>query len=404
VAAAIGDGPAVALSGRPTHVIRYNVEIVRKPSAQRPKLRGRFLRKTGGNTARHTVRYSAGSRVVGKLRMWSLSSRLTMLCAGAALVAGCTASAATSPIVRRPVESAHSVYSPSVLNALNDALRSPALIAVDYRTGALEYWPIRPTGGEHPRTLTRPLGLSGLPNMVANGHVVAITNANPPEVIVYDLKTKSESILPDPHGVPIDIAMDKNATLYVVNLTKSSSNVTVYPAGSTPSVLACQYMTDGVAIAVDNEGDIFVNGYGPANFTGVVEIPNGPNGPQPQNCTKLALKPELGYVAGLAIDPKTDDLIVLDNPSFCAGGSEGRMTIYPKPYQRSTGHARVIGSNCSGWLRLNATSTVVFVEDQSIGGATTFILQRTYPDGRHLGTFTRGNPVGFTTIPNTLPN
>lgn len=333
--------------------------------------------------------------------MLPLSSRLTTLCVGAALAAGCAASAATNPILR-PLEPAHSSYASSTLGALNGALKSPALLALNYQTGALEYWPIRSSGGHGPRTLSRPLGVFG-GNMVANGHVVAIVNQHPPEVVLYDLKTKSESTLPDPYGTPIDIAVDKNSTLYVTNIAKTG-NVTMYPAGGSPKELVCRHMSTGEAVAVDNEGDIFVNGYGPAGFAGVVEIPNGPSGPQPQNCMRLALKSELGYVAGLAIDPKTDDLIVLDDPSSCAGGSEGRMTIYPKPYHKNTGRSRVIGRSCSGTLRLNADSTLVFVEDQSVSGGYTFILQRTYPDGRPLGVYTGGSPAGMTTIPNTLPN
>jgi hypothetical protein len=335
--------------------------------------------------------------------MLSLSSRLTMLCVGAALATSYAASAATSP-VRRPLGPAHSAYAPDALAlALNDALRSPALIAMNYNTGALEYWPMRKIGGSNPRTLSAPLGVGGTSNMVANGHVVAVPNAYPPEVVLYDLKTKKKSTLPDPYGTPVDIAVDKNSALYVVNIAKSSSNVTVYPVGGTPRELVCSYITTGEAIAVDNEGNIFVNGYGPG-FTGVVEIPNGPSGPQTQNCTKLPLKAETGYVAGLAVDPKTDDLIVLDDPSLCAGGPEGRMTIYPKPYQKSTGQSHVIGRNCSGTIRLNADSTVVFVGDSSVSGGFSFILQRTYPDGQPLGIYTGGSPAGFTTIPNTLPN
>jgi hypothetical protein len=330
------------------------------------------------------------------------SSRLTTLFLGAALVAGCAASAATSPI-QRPLESAHSAYAPSSFDALSDSLKSPALISINSTTGALEYWPIRPIGGSRPRTLSQPLGVSGN-SMAANGNVVATVGAYPPEVLVYDVKAKSKTTLQDPYGTPIDIAVGKDAALYVANIDKNVSNVTMYPVGGPPKKLVCKYMKTGEAIAVDNEGDIFVNGYGFGGFMGVVEIPNGPNGPEPQNCVKLALKPELGYVAGLGVDPKTDDLIVLDDPSLCAGGAEGRMTIYPKPYQKTTGRSRVLGANCAGTLRLNATSTVVFVGDSSVSGGYSFILQRTYPDGRALGTYTNGNPAGFTTIPNTLPN
>jgi hypothetical protein len=88
-------------------------------------------------------------------------------------------------------------------------------------------------------------------------------------------------------------------------------NVTVFTDGSPPRELLCRYLQTAIAIAVDNEGDVFVNQNGA--FVGVVEI-NGPNRPDPNRCTKLDLKPETGYAAGLALDPKTDDLIVLDNP------------------------------------------------------------------------------------------
>lgn len=82
----------------------------------------------------------------------------------------------------------------------------------------------------------------------------------------------------------------------------------MFPAGSpAPKQLVCKYLNIGEAIAVDNEGDIFVNGYFTNGVAGVVEIPNGPSGPQPQNCTRLRLLLEPGYVAGVAIDPKTDD-------------------------------------------------------------------------------------------------
>lgn len=180
--------------------------------------------------------------------------------------------------------------------------------------------------------------------------------------------------------------------------------MTWYPAGSSqPKELICKSIGVGEKIAVDNEGDIFVNGYSKDGFIGVVEIPNGPSGPQPQNCTRLRLDPESGP-SGLAVDPKTDDLITLDNTDSCAGGLEGRMVIYRKSYERRTGRARDLGGVCTGGLRLNAESTAVFYGDQSVSGTTVFIRSKAYPSGRDLGVYSGNDPGGFTTIPNTLPN
>jgi hypothetical protein len=336
--------------------------------------------------------------------MLTPSLRLTTLGVGAVLAAACATNATSGP-VRHELVPSRSAQSPSGPDALTDVLGKPALIALDSGTGALVFWPIRPKGGNHPRTLSKPLGLSGASSMVANGNVVAIANRYPPEVVLYDVKTKAQSTLSDPYGTPLDIAIDRNAALYVLNFANPTGNVAMYPAGSPqPKKLGCRFMKVGDSIAVDNEGDIFINGIERNGFYGVVEIPNGPGGPEPRNCTRLRLKQEPGYDAGLAVDPKTDDLIVLDNPDQCAGGSEGRMTIYPKPYQRSTGRSHQLGANCAGGIRLDATSTVVFVGDQSVSGAYTYILQRSYPDGKNLGTYNGVNPAGMTTIPNTLPN
>ena len=183
----------------------------------------------------------------------------------------------------------------------------------------------------------------------------------------------------------------------------SSSSITWYaPPSYRPHQLGCALLQDPTAIAIDNEGDIFTSQNGD-NYTGVIEFPNPRRGGS-QSCSELPLKPETGYEAGLAIDPKTDDLIVLDDPDECAGGVEGRMTIYAKPYRRQTGVSHDLGANCAGTLRLDATSTIAFVGDSTVSGGRGYILQRTYPDGKALGTYSGGSPAGFTTIPNTLPN
>jgi hypothetical protein len=222
--------------------------------------------------------------------------------------------------------------------------------------------------------------------------------------------TKKQSTMPDPYGTPIDIAIGKDGSLYVLNIAKPDGNVAWYPGGSSqPKELTCPYTYLPEATAVDNEGDIFVQGYGHGRFTGVVEIPNGPSGPQSGQCMKLPVRSEDGtYTGGVAIDPKTDDLITTDDPSLCAGGTEGRMTIYRKPYSRRSARVKILGGNCTGGLRLNADSTMVFYGDETVSGVSTCIDASTYPEGRRIGVYSdqsfSGGPGAFTTIPNTLPN
>lgn len=259
-------------------------------------------------------------------------------------------------------------------------------------------------GGNAPQVISAFLGIGGGHSMVGNGHVIAVTSDYPPVVAIYDLDTKSERMLTDPLGTPVDIAIDKNANLFVINVGQTD-NVGMYRAGSShEKELVCPVLSVPEEIAVDNEGDIFINGYGPDNFQGVAEIPNGPNGPDPKHCTRLNLNSEPGYTAGLAVDPKTDDLITLDDPDLCAGGDEGRMTIYRKPYKAATGRVHHLGGNCAGGLRLNADSTMIFYEDSDVSASYTFIRQKSYPNGGSLGVYHGGSPDGFTTIPNTLPN
>lgn len=282
-------------------------------------------------------------------------------------------------------------------------LNPPALVALNGNTGVLEMWPIQHGGGTHPQALTNSLGLNSS-GMAADGDVVILANQHNPAVLLINVVTKNRRTLPDPFGTPLDIAIGKHKAIYVLNLA-GTGNVAMYRPGSTqPIELACGKIGFGEAIAVDNEANIYINGYGPRAGPGVVEIPNGPNGPEPQNCKRLDLKEETGYVAGLAIDPKTDDLIVFNDPDLCAGGNEGLMTVYSKPYQKATGVTRLLGGNCAGGLRLSADSTVVFYGDEDVSGSHTFIRQASFPEGKSMGTYTGGQPEGFTTIPNSLPN
>ncbi|HZY96426.1 MAG TPA: hypothetical protein VFE35_04930 [Candidatus Cybelea sp.] len=312
-------------------------------------------------------------------------------------VSGCSGGGAT------PSAGLSSTSTAAVRELLSPAFKKPALVAFDTQKGTLEYWPISPSGGTNPSTISGPLGIFQGYNMVANGNTVAIANYSPAEVVTYNVKTKVENTLPDPYGSPVDIAIDKKATLYALNL----ASVAVYKAGSSqPTELTCSYIYDAFAIAVDNEGDVFVNGYGPGGFMGVVEYPGGS-----KPCIKPHLRAELGYAAGIGVNPRNDDLIVVDNPNLCAGGFEGRMVIYPKPYEQRTSRRRNLNATyCAGTFRLDATSSNIFVSDSSVSAGYPIIDQRSYPAAHDEGTYTGGLSGsgdafgGFTTIPNTLPN
>jgi hypothetical protein len=318
----------------------------------------------------------------------------------AAFVTGCGTNSAAPTLANLPGNSA---TGEQMLRGASPDAKSVKLIALNPANEKLEYWPIEPNGGRKLTPLSASLGVSEVTALAGDGNVVSMAVYNPAEILSYNIKTKATSTLSDPYGAPIDIAIGKDHTIYALNYR----NVAVFSAGSSPpKELTCSDISEGDAIAVDNEGDVFVGGYGGAAFSGVVEFPAGST-----VCQIVPLRKTSGYIGGVGIDPKTDALIAVDNPGDCASGLEGRMRIYSKPY----GHKAAVQRNlkatyCAGTFRLDATSSLIFLQDASVSAGTPFIDQRTYPGGKRSGTYrhgsfgSTGNPIGFTTIPNTLPN
>jgi hypothetical protein len=279
--------------------------------------------------------------------------------------------------------------------------KMPALVTFDTQSGALAYWPIERSGGRELTPISGSLGIDDGFALAANGRLMAIANYDPAEVVTYDLRTKVQTTIPDPYGQPYDIAIGDDATIYALN----TASVTVYkPGSSQPAELTCKDITLGEAVAVDNEGDVFVNGYG-GSFTGVIEYKAGSH-----HCTEPNLKPEQAYAVGVGVDPKTDDLIVLNAPGLCAGGYNGQMTIYPKPYRPKTAVTHQLATTyCAGTFRLNKQSTLIFYSDSTVSAGYPLIDEATYPDGTYVtqyenGYYSGGGFSGFTTIPNRLPN
>lgn len=279
------------------------------------------------------------------------------------------------------------------------AFTKPALITLD-GNGALAYWPVSVSGGNTLKEISKPLGITAY-GMAANHNVIVMADYYGSQIVSYNVRTKSQTILADPFGNPLDVAVGKTGTIYAMNF----KNVAVFtPGSSQPKELSCPLVNQSVSIAVDKQGDVFVDGYG-NSFLGVIEYKAGKS-----KCTTPDLNPVEGYIAGVGVDPKTDSLITIDDPDLCAGGLEGRMFIYPRPYHVRTAHqVNLYATYCSGTFRLNSTSSLIFVSDATVSAGYPIIDQFTYPSGSPEGQYQVGGyPSGyfgpFTTIPNRLPN
>jgi hypothetical protein len=277
----------------------------------------------------------------------------------------------------------------------------PELVTFDTGTGSLAYFTIQHGGSETLNPLTGAIGIERPQALAANGNVIIIANYQPAEVVTYNVTTKAQTTLSDPYGSPYDVAVDRQGNIYAMN----GATVTVFKTGSSkPAELTCPLIDENEAIAVDNEGDVFVDGYG-QSFLGVAEYPAGSS-----ECRALHLRPTRGYISGVGVDPKTDDLIVVDAPDLCAGGINGRMVIYPRPYRQRASTSHVLYTTyCAGTFRLDASSTHIFYEDATVSAGEPIIDQARYPSGSWEGQywegyFGSGDFSGMTTIPNRLPN
>jgi hypothetical protein len=284
----------------------------------------------------------------------------------------------------------------------SEKLKGPVVIAVDYDSNRLLYWPMGNRGSSKPTYLSGLLHVKATA-MVANGDVVTISSEDPAELLSYDVTTHATRTIADKYGQPLDVAIGKTGTLYALN----ESNVAVFPDSSPPYDLSCPHMRVGYSIAVDDAGDIFVNGYGDRHAAHVVEYPAGSS-----TCVTLPLTvKEEGYPVGVGIDPKTENLIVGDYGG-CAGGIEGRITVYEPPYGSKIAAQHFLHASCPSNFRLDATSSTILVLDSFSGLRTRrprpcgilWVDQRSYPNPKGRSAYTNGCARAVTTIPNILPN
>jgi PBP1b-binding outer membrane lipoprotein LpoB len=331
--------------------------------------------------------------------------RLPALLSLACILTGCTSRSQDGSSEQIPAPAA-TRQAQSVSSPDTESLKAPALIATDITTGALVYWPTRRGSRKsrrEPITFTQSLGAYWGYAMAANGDTLVIANANPREIMTYNIKNKRMTTFKDKYGMPYDVAVDKKGNIYAMN----TNSIIAYPVDSnSEKKLTCNQMTENETIGADNEGDVFVNGYDGNDF-GVVEYPV-----RGGKCKALNLQPELGYPGGVGVDPKTDDLIVIDNPGVCAGGPlTARMTIYPRPYHSTNfTQANLHATYCDGIFRLDKDSMHIYLADQTYDINGEVIDVRTFPAGTGHGYYSRkiygsyDQIGGFTAVPNALPN
>ncbi|HLI96614.1 MAG TPA: hypothetical protein VKT72_11080 [Candidatus Baltobacteraceae bacterium] len=329
------------------------------------------------------------------------SIRFAALAAAVVLQTSCGGSNAVNP--------AHPVY-PAVqpLHALVNgapphASGAQAIYSITYYNDDLEYWPLSPDGGKRPTILSAKASHEG---MAADGNDLLVGAANSSALEIFDTATQTAKTFSNPFGPPGDVAVDRQHNIYVFDFATPPGNVAEFPAADRnhPFELTCNQIYIGGQLAVDDEGDVFAvtTGPPPGYPSLVLEFAKTVTGHSA--CANLDLIDPANSPSGLALDPQTDDLLIMDNPDQCAGGFEGRVRIYSKPYQKGNYRILNMGANCAGGLRLSADSKQIFAGDEDVSGSFFYIIQRGYPGGRKLGNFWNGAATGFATIPNTLPN
>lgn len=326
--------------------------------------------------------------------------RYVLSCFALLSIAGCNA-AATVPqsLVSQSNQQMPAPKTPIVVGVTNAPLRQQTLID----------WPQRSGGGDRPQALSGKLGRGVASNaLAADGDVVVMASGDG-NVVTYDVTTHAEKRLRDPYGGATDIAVDKKGNYYALN-GYGKNDVTVYQHGSSKvSTLSCSDIYNGDTIAIDNEGDVFVDGSSVSTSN-----PSNPSKPEifefpagSRNCTTLGL--HVQHPGGIGVDPKTDDLIVTDNPH--PGSGQVLMLIFSKPYNMHSVVRRSLHVTSGAFLlRLDADSTHILYEDLAKGINKPLVDQAEYPSGKFEGRYQDGHHRdeywvrGFTTIPNSLPN
>jgi len=135
---------------------------------------------------------------------------------------------------------------------------------------------------------------------------VSDLNGGPPQIRIYPANVKNPTqsgSITQGIDLPINVAVDKQGTIYVAN--NGNSTVTEYPFGATsPSVTLSTQIVNPNGIAVDSHGTVYVTSGASVGSCYVLEFPKGSTSPSVQ-------VNGFGLPIGLAID-SSDNLYVAD--------------------------------------------------------------------------------------------
>lgn len=204
---------------------------------------------------------------------------------------------------------------------------SQYLFATDYGTNKVDRWKVlkRPDGSRPSpwyKAVSEPQGLAA-----SNGSLL-VANTDASNVLDVDASGKLTHTFRDPREFPVNVAT-AGKKLYVANIFTTSfgpGDVVFYngradlePSGSLKNSTFYQV----IGIAVDYAGDVFVNN-NTQDFAGaeVVEFAGG------TGKGSILANINVSVAGGLAIDPKTQDLLVVDQ-------SSATVSVYAPPYTGS---------------------------------------------------------------------
>ena len=221
-----------------------------------------------------------------------------------------------------------------------------------------------------------------------------VANTAASNILAIDTFAQVTKTLDDPGEFPASIAATRDGTIYVGNIFDAAfaaGNVAIYAKGSTTptSTLTSPSFFQIEGTAVNSAGDVFVNN-DTGFFTGgqVIEFPGG------AGSGTILKNIHVKIAAGLKIDPKTQDLLVVDQGTNV-------VKVYAARY---TGHAKasypVPNGGSSVDIALDATSSNLYFANDT--KRTIDVLS--YPAGTFLGSYGGGvEPIGVAVKPSRLP-
>jgi hypothetical protein len=274
------------------------------------------------------------------------------------------------------------------------ASRTQYLFSTDYARDRVDRWKIlnQPDGSSPSKwykALSSPEGLAA-----ANG-ALWIANTGASDILSVDAAGKLAGTLNDPHEFPVNLTAAPNKTLYVANVFTTSfkaGDVVYYTnygtASSKPSgTLRNSSFFQVIGIAADSAGDVFVSN-NTQEFAGgeVVEFPGG------SGTGTVLTNVAVSVAGGLAIDPKTQDLLVVDQSA-----SNGAISVYAPPYTGGAiatyDHSQFID------ITLDAKGRNLYCADSD-----GYVDVYGYPSGSFEGAYARvDEPIGVAVQPPPAP-